>query len=270
MRTLLVLAAAAVVGGCSGSPNYARPADESCMIPPCVVGGNASGLPGGGGGTVDGGTTTLGGSVGMFTDAEFSQATPFGGAGTIGVFGAAGPPNVAAAAFAGPTYSIPSAPIATVLWADVESPSTTSVMPTLTAIDGTGTVASVVAFVQNSVMAQIFGELSRAPQTLNTTRAQLVVTFVNSTGAPVSGVTVTLAPQGSDVAYDSGVGYTDVAQFAATGARGTALVLNAIAAPWPGALTEVSFKSGTPAVTSTFNAYVAQGAATITKVAIAQ
>jgi hypothetical protein len=142
------------------------------------------------------------------------------------------------------------------------------VMPTLTAINDTGTGGTSVAFVQTSVLSTILAQLSHAPQSLSSTRAELVLAFVNTVGAPLAGVTITLAPQGSDVAYDLGAGYTDAPQSAVTGTRGIALVLNATAAVWPGALAPLSFKYGTPPVTASFNAYVAQGAVTVVTIAV--
>ncbi len=261
MRLSVILGLSGLMG-CSSGTKAPPLASEDCDQPPCQTGIHTGG---GGGSTIfDGGEGTLGGSVGVFTDTGFVDVAPYAGSGTIGVFGPVGPPNQASAAFSGSTYVIPDAPLSSVLWADLLPDTTAEVLPTLVAISGAA-AGGTVAFASVSAMNQIFAELSRAPQTLNAARGQLIVEFVAASGGPLSDVVITQTPQGSDVAYDSGAAYADHLG-GTTGTRGVALILNATAAPFPGGLAVIAFTSGSPPVTGTFDAYLAQGAVTVVSV----
>jgi hypothetical protein len=201
---------------------------------------------------------TLGGAVGAFADVSFAVATAFTGPGTVGVVGAAG--VLASRSFSGATYSLPQVPPSDVLWVSLRPTGASPALPTLTAVDGTLPASADVAFAQSSPMALIFSRLVRQPQTILSTRAQLVLRFVDAAGVPVPGVELTSQPEAGAIVYDDGPLYSDVLAISATQQRGMAIALNVVAPLWPGARTMISFRRGKGGAAQTIDVHLAQGA----------
>lgn len=280
-----LLAAGPLLLGCSSKSTHAPPANNECSVPPCgpsgLTGGSqgGSGSGGSGGSGASGGispdsgpaasgdasTASLTGALLVFDDQGFAVTRPFSGAGTVTVFDPGSPAIRHTATFSGSSYSA-TVPLANPLWVGIQSTTSSEVLPTLMEVDGTKPTAADVGFAQTAMLELIFSGLQSNPQTMQSTRAQLVVRFVDSAGAPLSGVQLLLAPAGAVVAYDNGSLYSDLPAFAATQGRGAVVVLNAPASPWPGGKVTVNYQHGTPAVLGAFDVYLARGAVTVVTV----
>jgi hypothetical protein len=268
MRSTYLWVAAVLVAGCSQAPSHSPYASSNCTRPPCGVGSTIGGQkppPGSDAGTSSLGNGTLAGNVSVFQDATFSLAQPFSGEGTVDVFVGSAPSTSNEVTFSGSNYSASGVPSVSNLWAGIMAPGTTDLMPTLMPI-GFGSGEGDVAYARPSVLGDIFGALLQNPQSLLSSRAQLIVKFVDASGSPRAGVEITQAPPGADVAYDSGSLYTDVTGSGGTQGRGTAAILNGQAALWPGAAVTLTYQYGSPATIATFSAVIAQGATTVTSV----
>jgi hypothetical protein len=95
------------------------------------------------------------------------------------------------------------------------------------------------ALMQRSVLEEIAQvSFSISPQLLDPSRGHAIVRFVDELGVPVVGVSVTF-PTADDagIAYDAGDLYSDA--LGETSVRGTAVLLNLVAAPYPGGLSSV-------------------------------
>jgi hypothetical protein len=95
------------------------------------------------------------------------------------------------------------------------------------------------AVMQRSVLEEIEQtSFAFSPRDLEPSRGHAIVQFVDALDLPVSGVSVTFPTASeADVAYDAGDLYSDA--LAETSARGTVVLLNMAAPPYPGGLTTV-------------------------------
>jgi hypothetical protein len=145
----------------------------------------------------------------------------------------------------------------------IATPSTSSdLLPGLVAFDSTqaGTTPVVIPVARKSSLESL-GLALTTPTTIDTTKAQIVLRFVNASGVAVSGVAVTASGVGH-MAYDLGGGYTDDTK--KTGNAGLAFLFNVDAIATPASRTLVL--SG--AVTGETSILVQAGAATVTEIAV--
>ena len=95
------------------------------------------------------------------------------------------------------------------------------------------------AVMQRTVMDQIAqGSFFDTPQELQDDRGHAIVQFIDELGNPVSGVSVTYPTEDdAGIAYDSGDLYSDL--LTETSVRGTVVLINLSAAPYPGGSTSL-------------------------------
>jgi hypothetical protein len=107
-------------------------------------------------------------------------------------------------------------------------------MDTLQAVDDTAGTAVDLAVVQRTVMEQIAQTFVSAP-TLNPMQGHAIVKLLDSGGNPISDLAVTYPrANGVSVGYDAGDTYSE--QTGATSGRGTVVLLNLPASPYPGSI----------------------------------
>ena len=95
------------------------------------------------------------------------------------------------------------------------------------------------AVMQQDVMDQIAqGSFLETPQLLQNDRGHAIVQFVDEFSVPIIGVSLTYpTPDDAGIAYDSGDLYSD--GLTETSVRGTVVLLNLSAAPYPGGSTSI-------------------------------
>ena len=134
---------------------------------------------------------------------------------------------------------------------------------TYQAVDSAAQLPVELAVMQRSVLEEIAQvSFSSSAQLLDPSRGHAIVNFVDELGAPVVGVSITF-PSADDagIAYDAGDLYSDA--LGETSVRGTAVLLNLLAAPFPGGLTSVvATVAGLP--DREFRAHLAVSAAAVT------
>lgn len=112
-------------------------------------------------------------------------------------------------------------------------------MDTYQAVDSAAGLPVALAVTRRSVMEEIAQtSFLNSPQLLEPSRGHLLLTFVDDVGVPIDGVTVTF-PTADDasIAYDAGDVYSDA--LTETSVRGTVVLLNLAAAPYPGSVTSI-------------------------------
>lgn len=271
--TLVCLALAAGCGGTKHDPSGAPLPDcsEDC--------GEIAGGPGSGGGSdagtadattdagADAGTIDVEGSIGRTVDDAFfatgalawpADVTAYADAtGATKTASTSGPSWAMAGLAAGSTwFAIKGATeggkspfLPTMMHADVETNSTSI---DLLAVDSDVLTATALAL--------------SPPQTLDTTAAQVIVTF--ETGTKLTSGVVVSNGFGAVIAYDAAPGYQLVSQGAsATLTGGTALLLNMPAQAWPGAIVTIPFTNPSSGQ-RTVNVRVASGFVTRVFVAL--
>lgn len=108
---------------------------------------------------------------------------------------------------------------------------------TLQPVDTSSASAVDLIVVQRQVMEQIVQGFTSAVE-LDPARGHVVLTLVDSDGAPLVGASITAPdPAVTSIAYDTGDFYSD--QTLETSTRGTVVLLNLAAASYPGVLTTV-------------------------------
>jgi hypothetical protein len=112
-------------------------------------------------------------------------------------------------------------------------------MDTYQAVDSAAGRAVALAVTRRSVMEEIAQTaFLNSPQLLEPRRGHAILSFVDELGAPVDGVTVTFpTPDDASIAYDAGDVYSDA--LTETSVRGTVVLLNLAAAPYPGSVTSI-------------------------------
>lgn len=226
---LLLAAACPVLAVGCGQEERAHPANANlncdggaCVTPPPVGGGGSSGSDGGGSdATADGpGTTSVAGTVVELTGDDFVASIPFTTPSTVSFEGPTGVP--VDGSYDGSTFSVTGALVGAAVWAKV-TPSTAAAMPTVQVADTESGQSLALAVIPGTTLDLVYALLS-VPQTREAGRAHVVLRFIDSTGAPVSGVSVA---HGTDVvAYDSGGGWSDLAL--GSGPLGLAVVANVV------------------------------------------
>jgi hypothetical protein len=112
-------------------------------------------------------------------------------------------------------------------------------MDTYQAVDSAAELPVALAVMQRSVMDQIAQtSFINSPQLLERSRGHVILRFVNEVGVPVAGVSVTFpTTDDASIAYDAGDLYSDA--LTETSVRGTVVLLNLAAAPYPGSVTSI-------------------------------
>jgi len=110
---------------------------------------------------------------------------------------------------------------------------------TYQAVDSAAGLPVELAVMQRSVMEQISqSSFLDSPQLLEPSRGHVILQFVDEVGLPVAGVSVAFpTTDDASVAYDAGDLYSDT--LTETSTRGTVVLLNLAAAPYPGSLTSI-------------------------------
>ncbi len=226
--TVLVIAALAATG-CAKKIVHPPHVDESCGDAGCGSPGGGTSPPveaGTDGAVTEGGTSDAGvsltGSVALLGSDDFTTSQPFTGTADIKAEAPGG--GETSAVYNGQSFSMSGVLAGASVWFSVTPTSNTGdALPTLQPWDTTSTGPAGLRLVRASVIDQIFSVVTLPPQR-DPTRGQLVLHFVDPTGKPLAGVSVTQSP-GTGVIYDAAGSWTDAAT--ATGVAGFAIVVNA-------------------------------------------
>lgn len=163
-----------------------------------------------------------------------------------------------------PTFSLDDVLASKEAWMTATSTNVPDYMPGVVPFDATsaGSTTILIPILRRSELEDVARSLTTLP-TLDATKAQLVVRFVNASLEPVPKVSVQI-PGGAAAtrAYDLRSSFTDDAT--ATGTRGLAVFINVNASATPASLTLTT--SG--AVNREFDVKVVAGAATLVQVVI--
>ncbi|MBM3679460.1 MAG: hypothetical protein FJW96_16535 [Actinobacteria bacterium] len=196
----------------------------------------------------------LSGDVLAFVDSSFFDLEPYDGVGRVG---ATGPRYRVDRGFTSGTYEIDGVDEGTPLWLDVvPDDASGDEMPTLL-LTQPGALLVDLKVARRSVVNSLL-ELLDDRRSVDAAEGSLFVAFVDSSGAPVSGVEVTRHP-GAAVAYDDGPGMNQVV--GSTQARGMALIAGIPAGAVPGAFVAIDYTS-TAGGNKTVAVRVAGGAVT--------
>jgi hypothetical protein len=119
-------------------------------------------------------------------------------------------------------------------------PPSEAFLDTYQAVNSAAALPVELAVMQRSVLEEIEQtSFAFSPRDLAPSRGHAIVQFVDTLGVPLSGVSVTFpTPSDADVAYDAGDLYSDT--LTETSVRGTVVLLNMAAAPYPGGLTSIA------------------------------
>ena len=277
MRSITrILSLGALTLGCQNEVNPPPPAPpcegERCVVVPPRGGmmtGDSGGSTGGTTGAGTGGAAgdagpagRLAGKVFVLQNEDFESAAPFNGSGVIG---ASAPGGRVTANFTGDTYVLDGISTTSVIWVDLTPVnSTLDEVPTLLEVDPRDPSPDV-TFVRAETIDTV-GTNLLTPITIDPTRAQIVVRFVDAQGVTAPGVTVT-QHIGDLVAYDIGGGiFQDTPE--ETTESGLAIVLNAPAVDVPGTRATFAFATGTR--NGTFEVQIARGATSLVAVDVTQ
>lgn len=223
-----------VVCGCTSDATH-PPGIAPCTSG-CSTGGGTSTLPSGDGGldandAGDAASTSLAGSVGVFTDDQFSGLAAYTGDGWVHVSTAAGEVVVPIGGDAGKTFSVDNAlvgyqwfgVIPDDAYMDAGSP-WGALVPTwsLLTVPEHGASSFAVPLVNKNVLDTLYLGLA-APTHARADAAQVVAIFERN-GTRVPNVRINKAPTNEAVAYDSGLAYSTAAT--ATGNAGVAILIN--------------------------------------------
>lgn len=227
-----------------------------CTKPPVKGGG------GGDSGLTDGAVTdapgsSISGSILVLTDDDFSTGIPLPGTGTVSVEGESGLAVVGN--YNGEAYSVSGVKIDATVWATVE-PQPADGLPTAQPLNTTSTNQFDLVAVQDGTLELIYGILT-APTTRELGTAQIVLRFIDQTGAPISGITV--AHQNEIIAYDSSGSWLD--DGLGTGEQGFAIVANVVPAA---TATKQTFSFTVGSVTSGVELWVEADTVTIADVLV--
>jgi hypothetical protein len=265
-RLALAAASSLALVACGDPPEHAPYAsgdgNGAACDPGAVLGGGAGGGAGGSpGASADAGVEALSGDLGVFTDTLFFTMRPFVGSGTVGVTSGA---SRVSAPFDGSGYRVPAVEPSALHWVDLQPASgDDDAMPTLHVVEGWRAVADL-GMASRSVLEGILSDLA-TPRAPSPDLAYLVVTFVDTSGSPLAGISVT-GPAAQTVAYDEGPAFSEGP--AETQSRGVALLVGVPASRFPGAPLVVSFASPLRALTGTVVVRAAQGAVTFVRAAV--
>jgi hypothetical protein len=245
---------------------------ENCKPPPPVSGSRPPPAEAGAGGgpSRDGGVGTLTTNIWVLGDSSFNTRTPFSGAGTLSV---RGPTFAVSSEFAGTPTTVNGVEASPLLWVAVTPAGTPDVLPTLQPVDGRAVSVDVDiarATIMNDVM---LGAIQTSPPpTLDPKRAQLVITFVNRLGLPLTDIEIA-EHNGDAVLYDAGgSAYSDTTT--RTGPRGMGIVINARPRPassgsdFPGGTLVLTYRGLTVTTFGSFEVYAAPGSVSLVSVKI--
>jgi hypothetical protein len=230
------------------------PVASDCNEPPCVeVRAGATTMsvvallpePGGGeagsGGSGNPPPSQLQGSVRRIVEPDLFGTDPPNAAVEIRAPGANGTVVVAGVAADG-SFSMPGVLPQEQAWVAVGNftdPPSGTFMDTYQRVNTAVQQPVELAVMQQTVMEQIAqGSFFETPRQLQNDRGHAIVQFIDEFGAPVIGVSLTY-PTADDagIAYDSGDLYSDL--LTETSVRGTVVLLNLSAAPYPGGSTSI-------------------------------
>lgn len=267
----LVLASfVASASACACQSENTRPAG----VPACDGSSRCTTLPpitGGGGAASDasltdapaGGTTSVMGTVNLFTSIGFAKTIRFGSVAGIRADGADGGEVTTTYDGASP-FMIDGVRVDRENWF-VTVPQVVGAyqaMPTLMPIDTTTASDVALVLIPGSLFDEVY-RLLAMPTVRATGTAQAVLAFVRSAdGSPVSGVHVAV-DKAETVAYDAGGSFNDVVD--ATGPLGLTIIANVQALALPGTAHVVGISGS---ITTSFEVRLAADAATIETVAL--
>ncbi|MGC4065861.1 MAG: hypothetical protein QM784_14665 [Polyangiaceae bacterium] len=129
-------------------------------------------------------------------------------------------------------FSVETVRVAKNLWLTAKPATGANLLTGVVALNTTRDTDTVVPVVRRSALELVAYGLT-LPVTLDKDKGQVVLRFVDDSGAPVKGVSV-LGSGAENVAYDDGGSYSDAVS--STGARGLAFLLNVNATTTPTAM----------------------------------
>jgi hypothetical protein len=206
---------------------------------------------------------TLAGSIQMLVESDLLRVRPLDGRVDIRTDGASGTPIREQPEGDG-SFALSGVALSASLWVGVGSFDGLASAPfidTLQVVDSRRAELVDLFVLRRTVMQEMvqIGFLS-TPTELDPERAHVVLNFVDAHDMPLSDVEVVF-PEEVSVAYDAGDTYSD--QTLETSTRGTAVLVNLAAAPYPGGLTSI----GVQLSSQPFNIdlRIARGAVTLVK-----
>jgi hypothetical protein len=213
-----------------------------------VPGANAGTAGAGGSGGMPSPTPgTLAGSIQMLVESDLLTSRPLDGVVEIRTDAASGAP-LRGRPEADGTFALSGVSVAPSLWVGVgtfDGVASAPFIDTLQVVDSSLADLVDLFVIRRTVMEEIaqIGFLS-TPLELDPAGAHVILNFVDADEKPLSDVQVVF-PEDVSVAYDAGDVYSD--QTLATSTRGTAVLLNLAAVPYPGAITSIGVTfSGKP------------------------
>jgi hypothetical protein len=235
--------------------------------------GAGSGMPGGGGagGMPGAGEGTLVGSVRQVAASDLTSTVSLQG--DVEVRGPSADPSADEPLVAQPasdgTYRLEGVEIGKVVWVGVGAfadPPSGSFIDTLQAVDSTQSGFINLLVVPRDVLTDVAAaSFINNPIELDPTLAQVVLRFVDVDGLALEGVAIQFPPPDQiPTAYDAGDIYTDAVD--ATSTRGTALLANLNAPPYPGGSSTIV--ANLDGATFTTEIQIARGAVTVVSAVI--
>jgi hypothetical protein len=262
-----------VLAACASNEDHApfRPSCvENCVPQPPIIGSGPPPGTGGGPSSDAGGLESLTANIWALEDSSFASRTPYGGSGTLIV---QGPTFAVSEDFTQTPATVEDVEGSALLWVAVTPVGTPDVLPTLQPVDGRAASVDVDiarATIMNDVMTGATQTIP--PPTLDPKRAQLVITFVNKLGVPVTDIEIA-EHNGDAVLYDTGASaYSDVTT--RTGPRGIGIVINARPRPamsgsgFPGGTLVLTYRGLTVTTFGSFEVFAAPGSVTLATVKI--
>ena len=218
---------------------------EARQIPPVVGGGIAagggSGLAGagGGGGLPPPQVGTLAGSVRMIVESDLLGPRSLDGIVEVRAPGAA-EPEISGQTSNDGSFRLEGVSANDVLWVAVgafDDPPSDVFMDTLQVVNSTEARFNDLLVMRRSVMEDI-ANVAFTSGEIDPSRGHAIISFVDAQGNGVPGVRLRFpTPDDASIAYDTGDIYSD--QFDETSSRGTVVLLNLAASPYPGGPTNV-------------------------------
>jgi hypothetical protein len=269
---LLLLALTA----CSSTDEHApfRPGCvENCVPspPPTSTGTPQPDGGAGGGSSLEGGLGTLTANVWVLGDSSFTSRSPYSGSGSLAV---QGPTFAISSDFTATPATVANVEASSLLWVAVTpAVGTQDMVRTLQPVEGRAPTVDV-DIARVSIMNDVLNGVTQTvpPPTLNDGRAQLVITFVDPTGVPLTDIEIA-QHNGDAVVYDSGgAGYGDL--IPRTGPRGIGVVINARPRPsmsgsdFPGGTLVLTYRGLAPTTVGSFEVFAAAGSVTFASVRI--
>lgn len=224
--------------GCASDADADRAPDLDCSNGNCdtdsrVVTSDSNGGTSGTGGAASAGAAgevTLSGRVVAIGEPNFTigEGVAATGSYTVKVPGA---DNQPLSSTESSSFTVKGVRYSKSLWLSATPTTATDLLPGLVAVDTTQTTSVVVPVIRRTTLEQV-GMTLTDTVLFDSTKAQVVLRFVDQDGRPVPDIAVSVTGA-QNVAYDAGGTYDDTS--GATGARGLAFLLNVDASATPAA-----------------------------------